>query len=309
MTVVTWSEVFGPGVVIIDGGLSTQLTRLGEDISGSLWTGRALLQDPAAVTRAHSAFVDAGADVIITASYQVSRKGFVDAGYTDEDADAALAASVAVARAAAIRSDRSIRVAASVGPYGAALHDGSEYRGNYGLSHRELVDFHRARLDVLREAEPDLLAIETIPDVREADALADALAGNDIPAWITFSAKDDGHTCAGQAIEEAAIVAAQVDGVVATGINCTDPRFVATLLSRMSASVELPLIAYPNAGGDWDPEDGEWHGGAQTDQSQVFDPDTLAAWRAAGAVAIGGCCGTDAAAIRWIAAALAAPAG
>jgi len=309
VTVTAWSGIFGPDIVVIDGGLSTQLTRHGEDITGSLWTGKALLQDPATVTRAHAAFVAAGADVIITASYQVSRQGFVAAGYTDEDADAALAASVAAARAAAIRSDRPIRVAASVGPYGAVLHDGSEYRGNYGLSHRDLVDFHRARLDVLLEAEPDLLAIETIPDVREAEALVEALSGNDVPAWLTFSAMGEGRTCAGQSIEEAATTAAECDGVVATGINCTDPRLVAGLLERMAATVDLPLVAYPNAGGDWDPDDGEWHGGVEVDPARVFDPRALAAWRASGAVAIGGCCGTDAEAIRWIAEELAPPAG
>jgi homocysteine S-methyltransferase len=297
----TWEQLFGPDVVVVDGGLSTQLTRLGQDISGTLWTGRALLHDPGAVARAHADYVMAGADVVITASYQVSRRGFVASGLTADDADAALAASVTVARSAIGSTGRHARVAASVGPYGAILHDGSEYRGNYGLSRQQLVDFHRERLDVLLAADPDVLAIETIPDVREAEALVEVLADVDVPAWLTYSAMEGGLTCAGQSIEEAAAVAASSRAVVATGINCTDPRLVTDLVARIRSSVDLPIVVYPNAGGTWDAEDGEWHGGVPVDASDAFPAGVLDAWRAAGASAIGGCCGTDAATISHVA--------
>jgi homocysteine S-methyltransferase len=305
----TWIDLFGDGVVVIDGGLSTQLTRLGQDISGNLWTGRALLADPRAVTRAHADYIDAGADVIITSSYQLSRSGFVEAGLTEADADRALVASVVAARAAVAASDRTARVAGSVGPYGAILHDGSEYRGNYGLSKNQLVDFHRERLAVLLDAGPDLLAIETIPDVREAEALVEVLADVDVPAWMTFSATDGGRTCAGQSIEDAVEVATSVPAVVATGINCTDPRLVADLVARMSAVTDLPIVVYPNAGGAWDAQDGEWHGDAPVDASDAFPAPVLAAWRSAGAIGIGGCCGTDARTIRHVALELGRPGG
>ncbi len=308
LTMQTWEQLFGADVVVVDGGLSTQLTRLGQDISGTLWTGRALLTDPGAVTRAHADYLDAGADVVITASYQVSRRGFVSAGLSAADADAALAASVAAARAAVGSTGRGARVAASVGPYGAILHDGSEYRGNYGLTRGQLVDFHRERLDVLLAAEPDLLAIETIPDVREAEALMEVLAGVDVPAWLTFSAVEGGLTCAGQSIEEAAAVAASSPTVVATGINCTDPRLVTDLVARIRSAVDLPIVVYPNAGGTWDAGDGEWHGGVPVDASDAFPEAVLDAWQAAGASAIGGCCGTDAATISHVARQLHRPA-
>ncbi len=166
-------------------------------------------------------FVEAGADVIISASYQVSRTGFVAAGLTSAQADDALRASVAVARQAT--DGTSARVAVSVGPYGAILHDGSEYRGDYGLTHRQLVDFHRERIDVLVDARPDLLAVETIPDLREAEALVDVLGEYPtVPAWLSFSGADGSHLWAGQRIEEAALVAAGAPNVVAVGINCTD---------------------------------------------------------------------------------------
>ena len=305
----SWTQLFGDGVVVVDGGLSTQLTRDGQDISGSLWTGRALLSDPGAVTRAHAEYADAGADVLITASYQVSRRGFEAAGLSASAADEALLASIAAARSAADPADRPVRVAASVGPYGAILHDGSEYRGNYGLSRAQLVDFHRERIDVLLAGDPDLLAIETIPDVLEAEALVEALDDVDLPTWLTFSATEGGRTCAGQPIEEAAIVAASSPAIVATGINCTDPQLVTDLVARIRAAVDLPIVVYPNAGGTWDAQDGEWHGGKPVDASDAFPAHVLAGWRAAGAVAIGGCCGTDAQTISHVARELHRPAG
>ncbi len=284
----TWTDLFGAAPVVLDGGLSTQLERRGQDISGPLWTGQALLTDPGAVTGAHADYVRAGADVIISASYQISRAGFDRAGLGRDAADAALAASTAAARQAVAGSDA--RVAASVGPYGAILHDGSEYRGRYGLTRQALVDFHRERLDVLAATSPDLLAVETIPDVDEADALVEVLADHpDLPAWMCFSAGDDERTCAGQRIEEAVAAAMAAPSVVAVGINCTDPRHIAGLVGRMRAVSELPIVVYPNAGGAWDPADGQWHEAGPAG----FPSEIVEAWRLAGATAIGGCCGTD----------------
>lgn len=285
-----WERLFGVAPVVVDGGLSTQLEKHGQDVSGLLWTGRVLLDDPQAVTRAHADFVAAGADVVISASYQVSRRGFVAAGMSGTDADAALLASIDAARAACATGDA--RVAASVGPYGAILHDGSEYRGGYGLTHQQLADFHRERLEVLASGAPDLLAVETIPDVVEAQALVDVLGDfPDVPAWMTFSAADGGRVCAGQSIEEAVLVAASAPSIVAVGVNCTDPRHVTELVTRIRATVALPVIVYPNAGGQWDAGTGEWTGTPGGDSA--FPSAVVEQWRAAGATAVGGCCGTD----------------
>lgn len=305
-----WTDLFGTDPVVVDGGLSTQLAVLGEDTSGILWTGRVLLDNADAVRRAHADFVAAGADVVITASYQVSRWGFEQAGMTADDADAALRASTRAARAAVADVPGSrARVAASVGPYGAILHDGSEYRGRYGRTHRELVDFHRERLDVLAATGPDLLAIETIPDVDEAAALVQALADHpELPAWMSFSAMDDARTCAGQPIEEAVAVASSSPSVIAVGINCTDPRHVQGLVERMRAVAGLPVVVYPNAGGEWDASDGLWHG-STADGGAAFPSEVVQAWLDAGAAAVGGCCGTDARSISRVADVLAASAG
>ena len=305
-----WTDLFGDEPVVVDGGLSTQLAVLGQDTSGILWTGRVLLDNPAALQRAHADFVAAGAGVVITSSYQVSRWGFEQAGMSAADADAALRASTRAARAA-VESvpGAQARVAASVGPYGAILHDGSEYRGRYGRTHDQLADFHRERLEVLASTAPDLLAIETIPDVDEAAALVEALADHpELPAWMSFSALDDAHVCAGQPVEEAVAVAAASPSVVAVGINCTDPRHVLGLVQRMRAVTDLPIVVYPNAGGEWDAVDGQWHG-STAPGGAAFPGPVVRAWLDAGATAVGGCCGTDARTISRVAAVLAASAG
>ncbi len=292
----SWTDLFIDPVVVLDGGLSTQVESRGHSTDDPLWTGRVLVQDPDAITRAHRDFVEAGARVVVTASYQVSRAGFVASGLEAAAADDALLASIDAARAAT--NGTTCLVAASVGPYGAILHDGSEYRGRYGLPHQALVDFHAERLSVLAEGRPDLLAVETIPDVDEAEALVQVLAGHpDIPAWMTFSAADDAHTCAGQTIEAAVSVAAAAPSVVAVGINCTDPAHVTGLVRRMRAVTSLPVIVYPNAGGTWDAADASWNVAPGT----PFPRSLVHEWREAGVSAIGGCCGTDAGVIADVA--------
>jgi homocysteine S-methyltransferase len=285
-----------PAEFIIDGGMSTQLESMGHDISGNLWTARALFESPEAIVDAHRAFAEAGADVLITASYQVSRQGFIEAGLTAQQADDSLVRSVELAR----QASETAKVAGSVGPYGAILHDGSEYRGNYGLTREQLADFHRERIAVLAGAKPDYLAIETIPDVLEVQALADALEGNVIPAWITFSAKDGAHTCAGQPIEDAVRAAESIPGISRVGINCTDPVFVPELIDRIRVTTALPVIVYPNAGGTWDAATGLWNGVTIDDIAR-----NAVEWVEHGATWVGGCCGTDASAIAAIRSAVA----
>lgn len=290
---------------LIDGGLSTQLSRLGARIDGPLWTGRALLDDPRLVERAHRDFVHAGATAVITSSYQLSRAGFVASGMSVADADRALTESVAVARRA-VRDARDpgasrALVAASIGPFGAITHDGAEYRGNYGISRDELAAFHRDRLDVLVAAGPDVLAIETIPDLVEAGVLSGLLeAYPSIPKWFSFTCADERRLGAGPSIEEAVAAVAGTPGLVAVGVNCVEPGLVAGLARRIRAVTDVAVIAYPNRGGAWDAEAGRWRG-ARTGSFA----DWLPAWRDAGVAIVGGCCGTDAADIARLRAALA----
>jgi len=278
--------------VALDGGLSTQLERRGARFLGSLWTGRALLENPDIVAQAHKDFVDAGAEIISTASYQLSRAGFIAEGMTADDADRALIRSVEIAREAT--AGTTVKVAASIGPWGATMHDGSEYRGNYGVSQEFLEDFHRERLSVLAEAKPDYWAVETIPEVTEARALATVLAEfSDIPAWVSFSCRDDAHVASGEPIEDAVRAVMGVPGLVAIGVNCVPPEMVEGLSKAIRRVADLAIIAYPNRGGVWDAATGDWEG-----QSPKPLGDWMPLWSVAGVSMVGGCCGHGAAEIR-----------
>lgn len=303
-------EVLASGPWAVDGGLATELEARGYDLSGTLWSARVLEADPDAVRAVHAAYFRAAAVVGTSASYQVSRSGYERNGLTAAQAGAALTRSVRLVREAAevVRAEgvtTPLLVAASVGPYGATLHDGSEYRGRYGLSRARLAAFHRERLDVLAAAGPDLLAVETIPDLAEAEALVEVLADHpDLPAWLSYSCADGATTCAGQPYADAVAVAVSAPTVLAVGVNCTKPEHVAGLLAAGElARAGRPYVVYPNAGRVWDGAASEWNG----DGTDRLPAAAVRDWVARGARLVGGCCGLGPAAVREIAAALAPP--
>jgi homocysteine S-methyltransferase len=297
-----FDDLLASGPAAIDGGLASELEARGHDLTGTLWSARLLRDDPDAIRDVHRAYYESGATVGISASYQASRSGFARQGLDASEADRLLALSVRLLREArdASIADHRMLVAASVGPYGATLHDGSEYRGKYGVPHDRLVDFHVERLRVLIEAGPDLLAIETIPDVNEAWALVAALdeVGRDLPAWLSFSCADDATTCAGQPIEDAVAVVRSSSRLTAIGVNCTKPEHLGGLVARITAAAPgLPIVLYPNAGRVWDGEASVWLG----DGTDLLADTAVRAWFAAGAALVGGCCGLGPAAIERIA--------
>ncbi|MDT0446107.1 homocysteine S-methyltransferase [Streptomyces johnsoniae] len=264
--------------MVLDGGLSNQLQDQGCDLRDALWTARVLAEEPEQIARAHAAYVRAGAQVVTTAGYQASFEGFARRGIGRAAAVRLFGDSVRLARAAGARW-----VAASVGPYGAVLADGSEYRGRYGLSRAELVRFHRPRIEAMAAAGPDVLALETVPDVREAEALLAAARGCGVPVWLSYTVAN-GRTRAGQPLAEAFAVAAGEEQVVAVGVNCCQPREVAEAVGLAVAVTGKPAVAYPNSGEVWDAAGRRWRGPAT-------GPAALAGeWCAAGARLVGGCC-------------------
>lgn len=273
-------------VVVLDGGLGTELEASGASVDSALWSARVLLDEPERVLEAHHAFFSAGARVAVTASYQVSASAFATAGLDADRAEAALGESVALARRAVeeLRHDGVERwVAASVGPYGASLADGSEYRGDDALTESELVQWHRPRLEALAAAGPDVLAIETIPSLREVRALVSALEGSPVPAWICVSARD-GRTASGDRLEDAFAAAAASPEVIGVGVNCCPPGDVLDAVRIARGVTDALVVVYPNSGEHWDAVTRTWSGTA------AVDPALITAWRAAGADLIGGCC-------------------
>ncbi|MER6615997.1 homocysteine S-methyltransferase [Streptomyces xantholiticus] len=271
------------GPVVLDGGLSNQLQAQGCDLSGSLWSARLLADDPRQIAAAHTAYLRAGAQVLITSSYQATFEGFARQGLEPRETAGLLARSVELAKTAAAAAGHEVWVAASVGPYGAMLADGSEYRGRYGLGVRELERFHRPRIEALAAAGPDVLALETVPDIDEAAALLNAAEGCGVPVWLSYTLAG-GRTRAGQDAAEAFRLAAGRDEVIAVGVNCCDPREAAAAVALASRVTGKPAVVYPNSGEQWDAAARAWRGGSAYDPAQVRE------WRAAGARLVGGCC-------------------
>ena len=275
-------------MIKLDGGLSTALEDNGNKLTTSLWTGELIRTNPAQITKAHLDFINAGAQIIITSSYQLSYTGCGARGWSEDETNQALIASTLLAKNAVIESSKSVKLAASVGPYGASLADGSEYKGNYGVSKQVLTNFHAKRLEILISTSPDYLALETMPDTFEVEVLLNLLTDCPIPFWISYSCKEGNQTNAGQSFQSAVDLA---QSAMAVGINCTKPELIGDLLR--SAKSNKPYVVYPNSGRVWDAKNKVWTGSAAVG----FSNNLIRQWVEAGAEIIGGCCGIGAAEI------------
>jgi homocysteine S-methyltransferase len=272
-------------VIKLDGGLSTALENNGNNLTTSLWTGELIRSNPAEITKAHLDFIKAGAQIIITSSYQLSYSGCKERGWSEGETDQALTASTHLAKSAVTQSGKDVKVAASVGPYGASLADGSEYKGNYGTSKSALKDFHARRLEILISTSPDYLALETMPDTFEVEVLLELLNDCPTPFWISYSCKEGNQTNAGQSFQSAVDLA---QSAIVVGINCTKPELITDLLN--CAKSAKPFIVYPNSGRVWDAKNKVWTGYA----AAGFSNEIINEWIKAGAEIIGGCCGIGA---------------
>lgn len=300
------------GLFVMDGALATELETRGADLNDPLWSARVLLENPALIREVNDAYLQAGADMATSATYQASFEGFAARGIDADGAERLMRLSVRIAIEArdaywATRTDvdATLRplVVASVGPYGAFLADGSEYRGNYDVTEDDLVAWHRPRLAVLADSGADLLAFETIPCAAEARAILRLL--DELPesrAWISFSARDGEHISSGESFASVAQLVGAHAQVVAVGINCTPPEHVESLIRAARAVTETRIAVYPNSGERYVPGERRWETGAAC----APFAELAATWLAAGATMIGGCCRTtpaDIAVVRGLASA------
>jgi len=284
------------GIVIIDGAMATELEARGADLNHSLWSAKLLKEDPQLIQQVHYDYLLAGADVVTTASYQASFTGFAKQGYSHAEAAAFMQLSVQLALNARTALQEAFPerikplVAASVGPYGASLADGSEYRGNYGVSIEQLKDFHRERMQLLSQSGADLLAFETIPCKDEAEALIAVL--EELPgvqAWISFSCKDAAHVSSGEDFAACIELINHCPQIIAAGVNCTAPQYIESLIKIAVSVTDKYIIVYPNKGDIWDAASKCWIPAAENHQHFKSD---AAVWYTAGARLIGGCCRT-----------------
>ncbi len=276
----------GNEVLVLDGGLGTHLADRGNDVTDPLWSARILRDNPAEVRAAHADFFAAGADVATTCSYQVTFDGLKQAGGMPGETEDLLRASVRVAREAAQNAGAGPRwIAASIGPYGAGPGQGTEYDGAYGLTASELAHWHRRRIEVLVRTEADFLLSETVPSIREVEALAGELSAVGMPSILSITVAD-GRMRDGTPIREAAAIAAATPAIRALGVNCCSAGDALAALRAIAEVCDLPLAVYPNSGESWDHIGRCWTG-AEGELSLV---DAVPEFVAAGARFIGGCC-------------------
>jgi len=284
------------GVLVLDGGLATALEERGCDLVDELWSAKILLEAPELIRGVHLDYIRAGADCITTASYQATLPGFRKRGLREEAGRDLLSLSVHLAHEArdefwreeANRRGR-VRplVAASIGPYGAYLADGSEYTGRYGITDAELLEFHGERWRILAKEGPDLMACETIPAQGEAEVLLRLL--EETPhqwAWISFSCKDEKHLSDGGLLRDAVRACSFEPRVAAVGVNCTAPQHIDSLVEEARKGTDKPIIVYPNSGEEYDPLAKVWRSSPSLPTSDALP----AAWIRAGACGVGGCC-------------------
>lgn len=280
--------------LVLDGAMGMELAARGFDTEDELWSAKALFEEPELVRSVHADYYAAGTDVSTSASYQAAVEGFEKKGFSRAVAKELIQRSVELVKAARDEAPRRSATlprrmaAASVGPYGAYLADGSEYRGDYALGKAELADFHAERIAILGEAVPDIFACETLPRIDEAEAILENLAhyAPDIPAWVSFSCRDAAHISSGELAADAARMVERYPQAVAVGINCTAPAYVADLVRAMKAHTSKPIVVYPNTGETYDAEMKTWHGSPTPYQTYAES------WLAAGARLVGGCCRT-----------------
>ncbi|KAJ3653766.1 hypothetical protein Zmor_013001 [Zophobas morio] len=292
-------------IVVLDGGFATQLScHVSQQIDGDvLWSARFLATDKEAVIDAHLDFLRAGADLVMTNSYQASIGGFVEHLHlTKEESYDLIKESVALARTACERYQKEFpnspapMIVGSVGPYGASLHDGSEYSGSYAKSTPvdTMRQWHIPRIKALVEAGVDLLALETIPCRIEAEMLVDLLKKEfpDTKAWLAFSVSQDGKSLAyGENFQETARHCYEMNPsqLVAVGVNCVAPRLVESFISGINKDRRnpIPLVVYPNSGESYKVELG-W-----IDRDKCEPVDTyVQRWLDLGVTWVGGCCRT-----------------
>ena len=246
-------------VLIGDGGLATELEARGHDLSDDQWSARLLLDAPDEIVAAHAAFYRADAERLMRRSVELALAARDEVGGDGR------------------------WVAVSVGPYGAALANGEEYIGRYGLTVAQLADWHLPRLEILADAGADVLAIETVPDIDEAEALVGLARRLGVPAWLSYTISGL-HTRAGQPLAEAFAVVADVPEIVAVGVNCCAPADVLPAIQIAREVTDKPVIVYPNSGEEWDGEHRTWIGNSR------WSSDLAPQWVAAGARIVGGCC-------------------
>lgn len=279
--------------LILDGGMSNVLENQGCDLNHKLWSAKIIETNPQAIVNCHLTYLEAGANCITTAGYQATVKGFMELGFGLTAAKQLVLKSVELAEKAKSefltknKIKDNIYIAASMGPYGAYLADGSEYRGAYPISEKELESFHLEQIKILDDSGADFLAFETIPSLLEIKVLSSLLIDTVKPAWVSFSCKDELYLNDGEKISEAAKILANHPSVFAIGVNCTAPKYITSIIQTLKNSApDKRVIVYPNSGEVYRADSKSWQGISDPDLFQKMAQE----WFENGTDILGGCC-------------------
>ncbi len=284
--------------IIIDGGFATELEKKDFDLKDRLWSAKIIAEAPDAVRDVHLSYLNAGADCIITSSYQATVPGFISAGYSRSEAIALIWKSVKIASDAVkifhdSSPDMSKRpepfIAASAGCYGSFLADGSEYRGDYHLDVNGYKNFHRERVDILADAGAEIIAFETFPCMEEAAAVAELMEEySDLSYWIVFTIRDAFHTNHGDDFKECIRSLQGRKNLAASGVNCSPPELIIPVLDSLDAELKKRLVVYPNSGEHYHTDCSCWQDDPTASDYRKLSEE----WYSRGARLIGGCCRT-----------------
>jgi len=304
MSTLSLTDLLNQGPVVLDGAMATELEKRGVKTNSALWSATAMLEHPDAITAVHQSYLDAGAQIMTTNTYQANVPAFEQAGIKAPQARQLIQQAVTLAKSARDTDTKQFGqqrglVAGSLGPYGAYLADGSEYTGNYQLSSTAYQDFHRERLELIMAVGVDLLALETMPRLDEVQALVELITTTwpQQLYWVSFSICDPQTLCDGTSLADAARWVAQQPNVAAVGVNCTNLENIEPALKILTAATKVPSIVYPNSGDEYEPTTKTWRTTTLSHQFESFVP----RWLAAGASIIGGCCRTTPQDIQTIA--------
>ena len=290
-------------VLVLDGAAGSYLEAMNVPLHPKLWSSGALMnkEGQMAIRDLHRAYLDAGADVITSVTYQASVAGFQEAGLSEKDSYNLIKLGISLAQEEAKLYGPDKLVAAGFGPYGAYLCEGQEYTGDYKSIHKStLRDFWLPRINAALEKRPDYILFETIPNLDELEVIVNDLTplckAQGIPVWVSLSIKieeGDVKLADGTDLHE---LTDMVDRISLIGANCFDAHRINLILGKFQ-QLKMPLIFYPNHGEVYDGITKTW---TRSDTVECFNSDMIRNMIECGTLVIGGCCNTTPDTIRII---------
>ena len=273
-------------IKLLDGSMSFPLEKKGYNLHDKLWTGKALINDPDLIKNIHKGYIEAGADYISTATYQISFNRLKEMGYQPDEIKEIFQKSVDLVKDAILESKpkNEIKIVGSFGPYASFDPEASEYVGEYNVSDNAIMNFHLNNIHVIEETDLDILLYETIPCLREIEILSKILSHSSKEIWISVTCNENIEFRDGSSFEEACKIISNIENVTTMGINCFSPLLVKKAIKKLKKYSNKKTIVYPNSGEIYNPKDKFWSG--KNDYNDLM----IKNWLSLSPDIIGGCC-------------------